>query len=246
MQFWLDTVNLEAVKRAVNAGIIAGITTNPSILARATNIPETLRQLLNLQQGPVAVQVTGQTAKEMVAEGRQIAAFSDRMIVKIPVNHEGLSAIKQLCADGIQVLGTGVSHPTQALLAANVGAAYIAPYYCHIGTPTEAKETLKNIKEILSVNAMKTKILVASLRQLEDIVFCALLGVEAVTIKENLLDLLLAEQPVLEKFSHVFQADWKQAHGNVSIKDVLAAENVGFFDAEAQSRRESAESTRKR
>lgn len=221
MQIWLDTIDLETVKDASKTGILSGITTNPSILSKTKNIPETLSGLLQLQKGPVAVQVTSKNAEDMIEEGRHIFDFSERMIVKVPVNKEGLIAIHQLCEDKIPVLGTGIFTPTQALLAANLGASYIAPYFCHIGTPEEAVETLQAITDILKVNGFKTKVLAASLRSVDHIIACARLGIAAATIKEDLYYKLTETHPACENFSQKFLTDWQQTHGNNSLTSLL-------------------------
>jgi len=222
MKIFLDTINLNCVRSGVKTGIISGVTTNPSILSKAKNVRDTLLQLLDLQEGPVAVQVTSNEPHDMIEEGRSIHQFSSRMIVKVPVNHHGLITMRQLRQEGIPVLGTGIFHPAQALLAANHGAAYISPYFSHMGEMGNAFETLKSIVDILKLHNHSTQILAASLRQLDHLAYCALIGIEAVTIKDDLYEKLIAEHPLLDNFSKKFSNDWKEAHGNASIKDFLA------------------------
>lgn len=222
MKIWLDTVNLDVVADAAKTGVISGITTNPTILSRTKNVEETLTNFLEMQQGPVAVQVTAQDVESMVEEGEHIFKFSDRLIIKIPVNSNGLIAMHQLCKKQIPVLGTGIFHPCQALLAANHGAAYISPYFSHIGDIGNANDTLKTIRTILRENHYKTKLLVASLRNIDDLIYCSLIGVDAVTIKDDLYYKLVDDHYLWEKFSLKFLSDWQQTHGNASIKDLLA------------------------
>jgi TalC/MipB family fructose-6-phosphate aldolase len=226
MQIWLDTINLDIIADGVRTGIIAGVTTNPSILAQTKNVSETLAEILNLQKGAVAIQVTSPTANAMIKEGRRIFDFSPRAIIKVPVNHEGLIAMRQLIRENIPVLGTGVIHPTQALLAASLGATYIAPYFCHIGDIGQARETLAAISKILIENHFQTKMMAAALRSLDDLVFCAKLGINAVTIKDDLYKQLMTTQPIWDHFSQKFASDWKQTHGNVSIGDLLFVEKT--------------------
>lgn len=217
MQIWLDTINLEVVAEAATAGVISGITTNPTILSRTRNVEETLSRLLEIQKGPVAVQVTAQDVEGMIEEGKQIFAFSNRMIVKVPVNKNGLAAMQQLC-ERIPVLGTAIFDPSQALLAANLGASYITPYFSHI---ENAREVVKTMGAILRAYPYKSKLLVASLKNLEDLIYCSQMGVDAVTIKEDLFGKLVADHHLLEKVSQKFQADWQQTHAHASIKDLL-------------------------
>lgn len=223
MQIWLDTINLEVVAHASKANLIAGVTTNPSILSQTKHVGATLSKLLEIQPGPVAIQVTAQQASEMIKEGRQIAQFSDRAIVKVPVNYEGLITIRALKKENIAVLGTAIVHPNQALLAANAGVAYLSPYLSHIGELSNANQTLANIADLLRIYRSSPKLLVASLKSVDDLVYCALLGVDGVTIKEDLYEKLIANHYLMEKFSQKFAFDWKQAHGTASIGDFLTS-----------------------
>ncbi len=221
MEIWLDTINLETIQDAGKTGIIAGVTTNPTILSRSTNLIETLDQLLTAQPGAVAIQVTTDTAEQMIEEGECLHAYSNRIMIKVPVHAEGLVAIKQLTQQGIAVLGTGIFHSTQALLAAQAGAAYVAPYVTHIGELNNSYQTLQEIVDVLRVHGSTTKVMAAALVQKEQVVLSAQMGVQAVTIKDDLYYKLLATHPSLEKFNHIFAADWAQAFGEVSWKDIL-------------------------
>lgn len=215
MQIWLDTVNIDLVKDA--SGIISGVTTNPSILSHTSDIPKTFKNLLTVQSGPIAVQVTSAETPSMIEEGRQIYAFSERMIIKVPVNPPGLAAMKQLVNENIPVLGTAVFHPAQALLAANIGASYVAPYYSHIGE--HAAQVLTTIAALL--RNRQTKLMAASVKSLEDIITCALIGVVAITIKDDLFIKLINTTGPLDQFLQKFTADWQQTHGQNSIKQLL-------------------------
>ncbi len=145
MQIWLDTIDLDVIADGVEMGIISGVTTNPSILSNSNNVLETVTQLLSLQPGPVAVQVTGKTPHEMIEEARHLYQHSNRIVIKVPLARNGLIAMKQLRQEQIPVLGTAILYPTQAILAANMGVAYISPYFCHIGDTGNAFETLKTM-----------------------------------------------------------------------------------------------------
>jgi TalC/MipB family fructose-6-phosphate aldolase len=218
MEIWLDTIDCDAIEDAAKTGIISGVTTNPSILSTTTDVVKTLTQILDIQPGPIAVQVTSFEPEEMIEEGRAIFSFSSRMIVKIPINRNGLIAIKQLHQDNIPILGTGILFPAQALLAANLGVNSIAPYFSHMH---DSIRTLTTMIDILRNNQSVTKILAASLKQIEDIVICASLGVEAVTIKPDLYYKLVASDPAVDKFTNKFKSEWTAAQGEISIKDAL-------------------------
>jgi transaldolase len=219
MEIWLDTIDEDAIADAAKIGIISGVTTNPSILSCTKNIFHTLSRLLDLQPGPVAVQVTSLDPEEMIEEGLRIFEFSPRMIVKVPVNRNGLIAMRQLRCEKVPVLGTGILFPTQALLASNLRTSYIAPYFSHIDDVGCSHATLKTIVEMLRLST--TKILAASLKNLEQINFCASLGIAAVTIKADLYYKLMEDHPIVEGFFQRFLADWSETHGDLSIKEAL-------------------------
>lgn len=219
MKIWLDTIDCDVVFDGAKTGIISGVTTNPSILSGTTDVLETLKRLLDIQSGPVAVQVTAQNPEEIINEARRIFEFSNHIVVKIPINHSGLVAIKELKKDKIPLLGTAILFPTQALLAANLEVDYISPYFSHMANHGDAYETLKTIVDMLKTS--NTKILVASLRQLDHIIYCALLGVDGITIKPDLYNQLVADHPVVEGFTERFLSDWTRTHGGFSIKETL-------------------------
>lgn len=221
MEIWLDTIDEETILDGVRTGVVSGVTTNPSILSGARDVLATVRSLLDLQPGPVAVQVTAREAVGMVEEARYLAAFSSRLVVKIPVHREGLIAIEELKREGVPLLGTAVLFPHQALLAAHHEVAYLSPYFSHMGDHGDAFETLKTIVEVVRATGCSTQLLIASLRHLDHIVYCACLGVEGVTIKADLYHQLVAHHPVVEGFSERFLADWMGSHGRVSIKEAL-------------------------
>jgi TalC/MipB family fructose-6-phosphate aldolase len=221
MEIWLDTIDEDVIADGVKTGVIAGVTTNPSILSHAHNVLETLTRLLDIQSGPVAVQVTSTDPIAIVDEGMRIFELSSRLIVKVPINRNGLIAIKQLQGQKIPVMGTGVLFPSQALLASNLGVAYIAPYFSHMGDIGDASAALKTMVDILHANGSTTKILAASVKQVDHIISLATLGVAAVTIKPDLYYKLLADHPLVEGFAQRFLLDWTQTHGKLSIKEAL-------------------------
>lgn len=220
MQIWLDTINESVIKEAVTIGLVSGITTNPTILSKAKNIQDTLHRLLELQPGPVAVQVSSLEAKSIVDEARSISQFSSRFIVKVPINFQGLIAIKELSQDNIPIVGTAVIHPTQAILVQNVKLQYIAPYFScmHGGDPLES---IKKLMDISKKNRFSSQILVGSLKELNDIIACACLGVDAITIKEELYDKWIKAPSIVEPFLSRFQSDWNNVYGETSIKELL-------------------------
>lgn len=205
MEIWLDTIDLNAIQEAVSLGLVHGVTTNPVILSRAEDVTDQLHQLLDIQKGPVAVQVTTTTRSEMIDEGRNLFAFSPRIIVKVPVNREGLAAIHQLSRENIPVLGTAVLHPKQALLAAIAGARYVAPYVSHIANSgADPFEALESMQKMLR----ETKIMAASVKQVDHILRFAEMGMGAITIKEDLFAALIENNSLSEALTHKFNLHW--------------------------------------
>jgi len=143
------------------------------------------------------------------------------MIVKVPVNRQGLIAIKQLRSEKIPVLGTGILYPAQALLASHLGVEYIAPYFSHMSALGDAVSGIQTMAGILRASGSSTKILAASLKQVDHILSMAALGVQAVTIKPDLYHKLLEVQPLVEGFSQKFSLDWIQKQGQRSLIDAL-------------------------
>src|SRR5947209_968437 len=129
MDIWLDTSNIRMVQKAIRFGILAGVTTNPSIIAQSQrSLEEVLEDLLHYQEGPVTAQVVAEETREMVQQGQNLFAFSNRIIVKVPITKNGLEAIHLLSRQGIPTMATVLFSPRQALMAALAGANYVAPY----------------------------------------------------------------------------------------------------------------------
>jgi transaldolase len=184
-------------------GLIRGVTTNPSILSHAKQVEPVLRQLLELQPGPVAVQVTATHHLEMIQQGQKLHQFSDRLFIKVPVSREGLKAIHQLSKQGIPVMGTAVLQPRQALLAAMAGARYVAAYFGHMTDPISTLTTMHQI--------CPAKLLVASIKELDDIPRFAQMGIAAITLKETLFTALIENNPASDAFTAKFNAQWNGA-----------------------------------
>ena len=197
MEIWLDTTHPESVRRAQNILRIHGITTNPALIRQGGKaVEETLQELLEIQKGPVTVQVTADLAEKMLEQALEWCALSPRLIIKVPVTKEGYEATRLLRGLSRAVMATVLFHPHQALLAAQAGAAYVAPYVTRMEKAgLDSIKTLKSILQIYANYAYKTKVLAASLSTVEQIVCCAELGVHAMTLKEAMLDALLQDNP---------------------------------------------------
>ena len=195
MEIWLDTCNIETINKISQYGILHGVTTNPTILAASEqNHKELVNKLLEIQDGPIAIQVTGETAKDMVKQAIALHGFSDRILIKIPAIQEGLIAMKILSEQEISFLATAVFQPAQAILAAIAGADYIAPYIGRmLDNGIDAFKTLETILKAYHHYEFKTKILAAALRSADQIITCASMGVHAVTLKDSLASEFIAD-----------------------------------------------------
>lgn len=211
MEIWLDTCDSQTIINANRLGIIYGVTTNPSILASANESHDKiLNRLLEVQDGPLAVQVTAMHAKEMIKQALALHSFSDRIIVKIPVIQEGLVAIKALVEEGVSVMATAVFYPNQALLAAIAGADYIAPYLGRmLDEDLDAFEALDVMVKIYQNHQFKTKILAAALRTTDQITACATAGIPAVTLKSTLFSQFVANDKSTLNCLKAFADDWE-------------------------------------
>ncbi len=209
MEIWLDTADVQIIQKAVKIGLLSGITTNPAIIARAQRpLEKILDDLMHYQEGPVAVQVTGENVSEMVQQGQNLYSYSTRAVIKVPVTREGLETIYLLSRQGIPTMATVIFHHHQALTAALAGADFVAPYLGKIekagGDP---RSTLKTIHQILQNYHLKTKVLGASIRSIEQLVNCAEVGIYGITVNENIFEELIGNQSLtlqaLQAFSEV-------------------------------------------
>jgi transaldolase len=219
MDFWLDSTNIQTIHKAVHFGLLAGVTTNPTLIAKAgRNFDEVLEDLLHLQEGPVTVQVVAEDASEMVHQGQSLYSISNRFIIKIPLTQSGLEALHLLSRQGIPTMATVIYHPHQALLAALAGADYVAPYLGRIekagGDPWKV---LKMIVHIFQTYRLKTKILGASLNSIEHVMQCAEIGIYGVTVKDDLFEQLIETDSLTARSVDQFANDWKDVNSPLFV-----------------------------
>lgn len=210
MDLWLDTTNIQTVHKAVRYGLLSGVTTNPTLIAQAErDIEEVLEELLHHQEGPVTAQVVSDETFEMVQQGQTLYSLSNRLIIKVPLTKNGLEAVHLLSRQGIPTMATVVFHPRQALMAALAGANYVAPY---LGRMEKAGidpwEVLQKIVHLFQTYKLKTKILGASLQSVEHVMKCAEAGIYGVTIKDELFEKVIENDPHTLKAVEQFAADW--------------------------------------
>ena len=206
MEIWLDGIDINLIKLGGRLGILHGVTTNPSIIsASGKNIEEVLSHVLKSHHGPTAVQILAEKAEDIVEQAETLRDYSERIIVKIPVTQQGLKAMQALSHLQLPIMATGILTPIQLLLACHAGAMFLAPYYTHIEkTGTSAETAMEKMLHIIQTYEFESKIVVASLHSLEQILTCLQLGINAVTIKPELFNKLISDHPItidlIEKF----------------------------------------------
>lgn len=219
MEFWIDTATSKTVCQANHLGILSGVTTNPTILSKSKKNPiELINDLLISQDGPVAVQVLSLGEKERINEAMKIKNLSSKTIVKIPVDIEGVPVIARLAKEKVPVLATAIFSLEQALLAFQAGADYLAPY---LGRFEERGGNIQKLLEemmLLKHNyGFKGKIMAAGVRQLEVVSLCAKIGIDAITLPENLFFKLFENHPATTQALDDFSRAWTQAYPNFSL-----------------------------
>ncbi len=201
MKIFLDTANLNEIRKAKALGLVDGITTNPTLLAKEGEKAETLiRKISDEVSGPVNVEVTGSTHEEMVKEAKVMAAWGKEIVIKIPINLEGLKVAKTLSSEGVRTNVTLVFSASQAILAAKAGATYVCPFVGRLDDISfNGLELIRQIREIyLNYDEIETKIVVASVRHPIHVVEAGLMGAEIVTIPPAVLE-QMSKHPLTEK-----------------------------------------------
>jgi transaldolase len=213
MEIWLDTADLELIENAKQMGVLHGVTTNPSIVAKSKLDPEDLiEKLLNIQSGPVTVQVTANSAPEMIQQGEIVSRFSNRIMIKVPVTSEGLKAIHGLTQKKIPTMATAVFDVNQVLLAARAGATYIALYYSTIcEADQDGLEQLKAMFRLIDRYKFTSKLIAASLKSSEHVRQCVEMGADAATLKEDVFLSFIENHPETLKRIDRFSKDWAGA-----------------------------------
>jgi transaldolase len=212
MKFFLDSADLGEIRRAMEAGLIDGITTNPSLLAKAAGAEHDPRDLLaeiaGLVPGPISAEVVGLDRETMVREGRELAKIADNIVVKVPLTQDGLNACRQFRSEDIGVNVTLCFSPAQALLAAKAGASYISPFVGRLDDVSQdGMELISQIVQIYANYDFRTEVLVASVRHPLHVVQAAMLGADVATIPAKVLHQLM-QHPLTDKGLEGFLADW--------------------------------------
>ena len=216
MKFFIDTANVEDIKKANDMGVICGVTTNPSLIAKeGRDFNEVIKEITSIVDGPISGEVKATTvdAEGMIREGREIAAIHPNMVVKIPMTVEGLKAVKVLSAEGIKTNVTLIFTANQALLAAEAGASYVSPFLGRLDDINQPGiELVRTIAEIFSIYGYETEIIAASVRNPIHVTDCALAGADIATVPYKVIE-QMTKHPLTDQGIEKFQADYKAVLG---------------------------------
>ena len=216
MKFFIDTANVDEIRKANDMGVICGATTNPSLIAKeGKDYVETLKEIASIVDGPISGEVKATTtdAEGMIKEGREIAAIHPNMVVKIPMTVEGLKAVKVLHAEGIKTNVTLIFSAAQALLAARAGATYVSPFLGRLDDISmPGIDLINEITEIFMMHDIQTEIIAASIRNPIHVIDCAKAGADIATVPYKVLE-QMTKHPLTDQGIAKFQADYKAVFG---------------------------------
>jgi transaldolase len=194
MKFFIDTANVDEIRKGIEMGLVDGVTTNPSLLAKEKKNPEdVVKEIVSLVPGPVSLEVLSTEAQTMVEEARRIASLGNNVVVKIPMTAEGMKAVKTLSGERIKTNVTLVFQPLQALIAAKVGADYVSPFVGRLDDISSAgMEMVEQIISIYGNYGFETEIIVASVRNPLHVLHAAMMGADVATIPFGVLKQLMS------------------------------------------------------
>lgn len=211
MKFFIDTANITEIKEAASLGMLDGVTTNPSLVAKeGKDFKTLLNEILNIVDGPVSAEVISTDYQNILKEARELSSIHKNIVVKVPLIKEGLKAVKTLSDDGINTNVTLCFSPAQALLAAKAGATYISPFVGRLDDiSTDGMELIQQIVQIYKNYDYKTQVLVASIRHPLHLIEAALIGADVCTMPFNIINKLF-NHPLTEIGLQTFLNDWKK------------------------------------
>lgn len=210
MKFFIDTANIEEIKEINEWGILDGVTTNPSLIAKeGRNFEEVVREISNLVDGPISAEVVSLDTEGMLEEARELAKIHKNIIIKVPMTKEGLKAVKTLTEEGIKTNVTLIFTASQALMAAKAGATYVSPFLGRLDDiSTNGMNLIEDIVNIFNYYSIDTEIIAASIRHPMHVVECALSGADIGTIPYKVFNQML-NHPLTDSGIERFLADWE-------------------------------------
>lgn len=214
MKLFIDTANVEEIRSAAELGVVCGVTTNPSLIAReGRDLGEVIREIASIVDGPISAEVTASDAPGMIAQARSLSAIHPNIVVKIPITAEGLKAVHVLSGEGIHTNVTLIFSAAQALLAARAGATYVSPFIGRLDDISEnGMSIVADIVEIFCVHDIGTEIISASIRGPQDVIDAAKCGSDIATVPYKILMQML-HHPLTDAGIERFNADWAKAFG---------------------------------
>ena len=216
MKLFVDTAKVEDIRKANDMGVICGVTTNPSLIAKeGRDFNEVIREIASIVDGPISGEVKATTvdAEGMIKEGREIAAIHPNMVVKIPMTVEGLTAVTVLSGEGIKTNVTLIFSANQALLAARAGAAYVSPFLGRLDDiSTRGVDLIREIAEMFQVCGIETEIIAASVRNPIHVTDCALAGADIATVPYAVIE-QMTKHPLTDAGIKKFQDDYRAVFG---------------------------------
>lgn len=209
MKIFIDTANVDEIRAAAELGVICGVTTNPSLIAREGKDFETvIKEITTIVDGPISAEVVAPDAEGMVKEAQKLVKIHNNIVIKIPMTLEGLKATKQLSALGIKTNVTLIFSATQALLAARAGATYVSPFVGRLDDISDSGiDLVANIAEIFSIHGIETEIISASIRGPQDVTDSALAGAHIATIPYKVI-VQMSKHPLTDAGIAKFMEDW--------------------------------------
>lgn len=216
MRFFIDTAKVEDIRKANDMGVICGVTTNPSLIAKeGRDFNEVIKEITTIVDGPISGEVKATTvdAEGMIREGREIAAIHPNMVVKIPMTVEGLKATKVLSSEGIKTNVTLIFTANQALLAARAGATYVSPFLGRLDDISQVGvDLIRTIADIFALHDIESQIIAASVRNPIHVQDCALAGADIATVPYSVIE-QMTKHPLTDQGITKFQADYKAVFG---------------------------------
>lgn len=216
MKFFIDTANVDEIRKANDMGVICGVTTNPSLIAKeGRDFKKTIEEITTIVDGPISGEVKATTVKaeDMIAEAREIAKIHKNMVVKIPMTVEGLKAVKVLSKEGIKTNVTLIFSANQALLAARAGATYVSPFLGRLDDiSTDGLELIRTISDIFATHGIETEIISASVRHPIHVTECALAGADIATVPYNVIE-QMTKHPLTDQGIEKFKKDYEAVFG---------------------------------
>jgi transaldolase len=214
MKFFIDTANIDEIKEGLKLGMVDGVTTNPSLVAKEKkSFNEVIREILKIVEGPVSLEVMSLDAEGMVKEGKKLAKLGEHVVIKVPMTTEGLKATKRFSAEGIAVNQTLIFSPLQALMAAKAGAAYVSPFVGRLDDIShDGMGLVEQIITIYDNYGYDTEVIVASVRHPGHVLEAAMMGADIATIPYKVM-LQLTQHPLTDIGIQKFLDDWKKIPG---------------------------------